>query len=104
MPSYNILISDGLDERGQSILRASANVDYHQKISAEDLLKMIPEYDALIVRGQTRVTAAVIEVGTRLQVIGRAGVGVEISISGPPRSIILLSSTRQRQQRSRSQN
>jgi D-3-phosphoglycerate dehydrogenase len=77
MPNYNILISDGLDERGQSILRASANVDYHAKLSADDLLKIIPAYDALIVRGQTRVTASVIEAASKLKVIGRAGVGVD---------------------------
>lgn len=77
MPSYNILISDGLDERGQSILRASANVDYREKLPVDDLLKLIPEHDALIVRGQTRVTASVIEAASRLKVIGRAGVGVD---------------------------
>jgi D-3-phosphoglycerate dehydrogenase len=77
MPSYNILISDGLDERGQSILRASVNVDYREKLPVDDLLKLIPEYDALIVRGQTRVTASVIEAASRLKVIGRAGVGVD---------------------------
>jgi D-3-phosphoglycerate dehydrogenase len=77
MPNHNILISDGLDESGQSILRASANVDYHEKVSADELLKLIPECDALIVRGQTRVTAAVIEAAPRLKVIGRAGVGVD---------------------------
>jgi D-3-phosphoglycerate dehydrogenase len=77
MPNYNILISDGLDERGQSILRTSANVDVREKLPADDLLKIIPDYDALIVRGQTRVTAAVIEAASRLKVIGRAGVGVD---------------------------
>src|ERR1044071_2129384 len=77
MPNYNILVSDGLDERGQSILRASANLDIREKLPADDLLKIIPDYDALIVRGQTRVTAAVIEAASRLKVIGRAGVGVD---------------------------
>jgi D-3-phosphoglycerate dehydrogenase len=77
MPNYNILITDGLDERGKSILRASANVDDHQKVAADDLLKIIPNYDALIVRGQTKVTAAVIEAASKLNVIGRAGVGVD---------------------------
>jgi D-3-phosphoglycerate dehydrogenase len=77
MPNYNILISDGLDERGQSILRASATVHDQDKVSADDLLKIIPDYDALIVRGRTRVTAAVIEAASKLKVIGRAGVGVD---------------------------
>ena len=77
MPTHKILITDGLDERGQSILRAAANVDYHAKLSADDLLNAIAGYDALIVRGQTRVTAAVLEAASRLKVIGRAGVGVD---------------------------
>ena len=77
MPKYKILITDGLDKRGQSILRASTELDYYDKCSAEDLLKRIPDYDALIVRGQTRVTPAVFEAAARLKVIGRAGVGVD---------------------------
>jgi D-3-phosphoglycerate dehydrogenase len=77
MPNYNILVSDGLDERGQSLLRTSANLDVREKVPADDLLKIIPDYDALIVRGQTRVTAAMIEAASRLKVIGRAGVGVD---------------------------
>jgi D-3-phosphoglycerate dehydrogenase len=77
MPDYKILIADGLDERGQSILRAAADVDYHEKVAADDLVKLVCDYDALIVRGQSRVTSAVIEAGPRLRVIGRAGVGVD---------------------------
>ena len=77
MTKFKILITDGLDESGQSILRASADVDDRKDISADDLLKAIPEYDALIVRGRTKVTASVIEAASRLKVIGRAGVGVD---------------------------
>jgi D-3-phosphoglycerate dehydrogenase len=77
MPNTKILISDGLDKRGQSILRSAAEVDCHDKLSADDLIQVIPEYDALIVRGQTRVTAAVFEAASKLKVVGRAGVGVD---------------------------
>jgi D-3-phosphoglycerate dehydrogenase len=77
MSNYDILISDGLDESGQSMLRASANVEYHDSTAADDLLKIIADYDALVIRGQTRVTAGVIEAASRLKVIGRAGVGVD---------------------------
>ena len=77
MTNHNILISDGLDGRGQSILRASANVEYRDSTSAEDLIQIIPEYDALVIRGQTRVTAAVLDAASELKVIGRAGVGVD---------------------------
>ncbi len=77
MPDYNILITDGLDERGQSILRSSAAVDDETGISEDDLLKAVPNYDAMIVRGRTKVTASVMDAATRLKVIGRAGVGVD---------------------------
>ena len=77
MPNLKILITDGLDESGLSILRAQANADDRKDISAEDLLKAIPEYDGLIVRGRTKVTAAIIEAASRLKAIGRAGVGVD---------------------------
>ena len=77
MTTYKILVTDGLDESGLSILRASAQVDSKPGISAEDLLTVIPEYDALIVRGRTKVTASVIQAGSRLKAIGRAGVGVD---------------------------
>lgn len=77
MPDFNILITDGLDQSGQSILRAHAKVDDQSGISADDLLRAIPDYDALIVRGRTKVTASVMDAASRLKVIGRAGVGVD---------------------------
>src|SRR5258706_14770824 len=71
-----ILVTDGLDQGGLEILRAAAQVDDSNGISPDDLLKAIPEYDALIVRGRTKVTAAVVEAAKSLKVVGRAGVGV----------------------------
>jgi D-3-phosphoglycerate dehydrogenase len=52
-------------------------VEFREKTSAEDLLQAIADCDALIVRGQTRVTAAVMEAAPKLKVVGRAGVGVD---------------------------
>ena len=77
MTQFKILITDGLDESGQSILRAFAQVDDRNNISADELLKVIPDYDGLIVRGRTKVTASVMEAASRLKAIGRAGVGVD---------------------------
>ncbi|MDQ3004588.1 MAG: hypothetical protein M3R47_04295 [Chloroflexota bacterium] len=77
MTKFKILITDGLDESGQSILRASAEVDDHKDISADELLKAISEYDGLIVRGRTKVTESVLSAASTLRVIGRAGVGVD---------------------------
>lgn len=75
--SNKILITDGLDESGLSLLKKNADVENRADISADDLLKAIPEFDALIVRGRTKVTASVIQAASKLKVIGRAGVGVD---------------------------
>jgi D-3-phosphoglycerate dehydrogenase / 2-oxoglutarate reductase len=77
MPEWNILVTDGLDESGQAILKANARVEDRSGIDAEELLELIGDYDALIVRGRTKVTSAVISAGKRLKVVGRAGVGVD---------------------------
>jgi D-3-phosphoglycerate dehydrogenase len=77
MPEWKILLTDGLEQNGQDILRAAAQVDNRAGISADDLLKVVGEYDALIVRGRTKVTATVFDAAPRLKVVGRAGVGVD---------------------------
>lgn len=76
---YKILVSDGLSEDGLALLRTGGEVTVNPKITPEELLAVLPEYDALVVRSRTKVTARVIEAGTagRLKVIGRAGVGVD---------------------------
>ena len=77
MLGYKVLISDGLEEIGQEILRRQAQVDDRSGINAADLMGILPEYDALIVRGRTKVTAELLQGKSRLKVIGRAGVGVD---------------------------
>lgn len=77
MPNWKILITDGLHDSGQEILRTMAQVDDKNDISAEDLLNIISDYDALIVRGRTKVTPELLESAKKLKVIGRAGVGVD---------------------------
>ncbi len=77
MSDTRILITDGLGENGLSILRAAATVDDKSGISAADLAKAVADYDALIIRGRTRVTPEVFDAAKRLKVIGRAGVGVD---------------------------
>ncbi len=77
MAAWKILLTDGLDESGQAILRASAQVDDRNGISADELLQIVADYDALIVRGRTKVTPAVFAAAKCLKVVGRAGVGVD---------------------------
>jgi D-3-phosphoglycerate dehydrogenase len=77
MAAWKILLTDGLEENGLALLRASAEISNQNNISADDLLKVIGEYDALIVRGRTKVTSAVFDAGKNLKVVGRSGVGVD---------------------------
>lgn len=74
-----VLISDEVSPRGLAPLEGQAGiaVDYRPDISAADLLEVIGGYAALIVRSRTRVTAAVLEAARHLEVIGRAGTGVD---------------------------
>ncbi len=73
-----ILASDSLAEQGVAVIRENDfEVDVHSKLTPEQLLEAIPNYDALIVRSQSKVTERVIEAGARLKVIGRAGVGLD---------------------------
>jgi D-3-phosphoglycerate dehydrogenase len=62
----------------------------------DDLLRLIPGFEAIIVRSPTQVTSAVIEAGTRLKFIGRAGVGVDnIDIAAATRrGIVVINSPR----------
>jgi D-3-phosphoglycerate dehydrogenase / 2-oxoglutarate reductase len=77
MMDWKILITDGLDEHGQAILRAEAQVDDCSGLSAEEMVESVSEYDALIIRGRTKVTPEVFDAAQRLRVIGRAGVGID---------------------------
>jgi D-3-phosphoglycerate dehydrogenase len=72
-----ILVAEPIAAEGVAILRAAHEVDERSGLPREELLAMLPEYDALVVRSQVKVDAAMIAAGTRLQVIGRAGVGVD---------------------------
>lgn len=74
---YKVLVSDPISEEGIRLLREVAEVDVCTDLSPEELVSIIREYDALLVRSGTQVTAEVIEAGYNLKVIGRAGVGVD---------------------------
>lgn len=71
-----ILVAEAISEAGIRLLQAEHDVDV-KKVSAAELLEIIPQYDALITRSETKVTADVLERGRNLKVVGRAGVGVD---------------------------
>lgn len=73
-----VLVSDPIADAGIEVMRkAGFSVDVSTGISNDELIARIGEYDALAVRSESKVTAAVLDVATRLKIIGRAGVGVD---------------------------
>lgn len=72
-----VLVADEISAAGVEKLRQAVGVDVRTDIDARDLLNVIADYHGLVVRGRTRVNADVAAAAARLQVIGRAGVGVD---------------------------
>jgi D-3-phosphoglycerate dehydrogenase len=72
-----ILVCDKIHEDGIRILREFAEVDVSTGMKPEELLAKVPDYDAIVVRSATKVTAEVISAGKSLKAIARAGVGLD---------------------------
>lgn len=72
-----VLVSEKLADRGVEALRQEFEVDVLLGLSPDELVQKIGEYDGLIIRSATRVTAEVIEAADNLKAIGRAGIGVD---------------------------
>ena len=77
MANFRVLVSDPLAEEGLAILRSACDVDVKTDLKEDELIQILGDYDALLVRSGTEVTARVIEAGIKLRFIGRAGVGVD---------------------------
>jgi D-3-phosphoglycerate dehydrogenase / 2-oxoglutarate reductase len=73
-----VLISDKLSPAAVAIFRnRGIDVDLKPGLSPADLRATIGEYDGLAIRSATKVTKELLEVATRLKVVGRAGIGVD---------------------------
>ncbi len=77
---FKVLVSDPVAKEGIAQLKAAGGnleVDVKTGLPKEELLRIIPDYDGLIVRSETKVTAEVLKAATKLKVVARAGVGVD---------------------------
>ncbi|WP_019006471.1 phosphoglycerate dehydrogenase [Cohnella laeviribosi] len=76
---FKVLVSDPISDLGISQLVEAPDISVDKRIglSEDELVAVIGEYDALLVRSQTRVTERIMTAGKKLKVIGRAGVGVD---------------------------
>jgi D-3-phosphoglycerate dehydrogenase len=77
--SYRVLVTDEVDPEGVALLVAEPQliVDEVPTLPKDELLRRIPEYDAIVGRSATRISAELLQAATRLRVVGRAGVGVD---------------------------
>ncbi len=93
---FKVLISDNLAMEGREVLKKDPEIDldFREKVTPEELLKIIPEYDALIIRSASKVTKEILEQAKKLKVIGRAGVGIDnIDIPEATRRGIIVMNT-----------
>ena len=91
-----ILVSDPIAQKGVETLRANPKfqVDVNTGLKEDALLQIIGDYDALVVRSQTKVNKNVIDAAKKLRVIGRAGVGVDnVDVEAATRRGIIVMNT-----------
>ena len=74
---HKILVADEISSEGIDVLESALSVSYQPNVTPAELLEIIGEFDALLVRSRTKVTADVIKAGKKLKAVGRAGVGVD---------------------------
>lgn len=79
MASYRVLVSDPISDKGVAALSShpEISVDVQTGLSPAELCGIIGNYEALVVRSQTKVTPEIFAAATKLRAIGRAGVGVD---------------------------
>ncbi|MDQ6900040.1 MAG: phosphoglycerate dehydrogenase [Candidatus Dormibacteraeota bacterium] len=91
MDRFRVLVGDKLAEDGLARLRRSVEVEVRLKQTESELAAVIGDFDALVVRSETRVTGRVLEAGRKLKVVGRAGVGVDnIDVEAATRQGIMV--------------
>ncbi|HWR43974.1 NAD(P)-dependent oxidoreductase, partial [Sporomusa sp.] len=90
-----ILVSEPIAEKGlEKLVQEGASVDLKTSLTRQELLKIIGEYDALIVRSNTKVNEELYQKATQLKVVGRAGNGVDnIDMDGATKRGIIVVNT-----------
>ena len=90
-----VLISDSMSDVAQKIFEKNKiSVDVKIGLSEEEIIKIIPEYDGMVVRSATKVTKKIILAGKKLKAIARAGAGVDnIDISAAKEKDVIVMNT-----------
>ncbi len=77
MEKFKVIVAEKMDDCGIELLKENCDVTLAIDKSREELLSVIHEYDALIVRSVTKVDAELMDKGTNLKIVGRAGNGID---------------------------
>ncbi len=91
-----VLVADPISQRGLDEIAVGGELEVVLKtgLSETEIIKIIPDFSALVVRSQTKVTAAVLEAAKKLTVVGRAGVGVDnVDIEAATRRGVIVMNT-----------
>jgi D-3-phosphoglycerate dehydrogenase len=76
--TYKVLCLEGITDRGLAVLQAEGfTVDVQKALPTAELVKIVPPYDAILIRSGSQMNAEVLDAATNLKVIGRPGVGVD---------------------------
>lgn len=76
---FRVLVTDDVDPEGLALLAAepALQVDEVPTLPRDELLARIGDYDAIVGRSATRISAELLKAGNKLKVVGRAGVGID---------------------------
>jgi D-3-phosphoglycerate dehydrogenase len=94
MTKPKVLISERVSEEGLALLQKELEVHFRDGIDRQELLEIIGDYDALIVRSVTKVDEELVNAGKKLKVVGRAGNGIDnINVPACTRRGIIVANT-----------
>ena len=95
---FRVLIADDIGSHGIERFEAAEDIDcsIQTDLSPEDLLSAVVDFDALVVRSATKVTAEVLAAAEKLRVVGRAGMGVDnIDVTAATQQGVIVMNTPQ---------
>ncbi len=96
MDKPRVLVADPISPKGIELLENGGQllVDVKTGLKETELVAIVSDYNALVVRSQTKVTANVIDAAKRLKAIGRAGVGVDnVDVDAATRRGVIVMNT-----------
>src|SRR6201987_2856 len=96
MDRLKVLVADSISPKGIDLLSEGGQllVDLKTGLKEDDLLGIVADYSAIVVRSQTKITAKVIHAAKKLKAVGRAGVGVDnVDVDAATRRGVIVMNT-----------